>query len=340
MNPHNDKDRETASIASCTFLSTRPGDKRPELQPSSGGRVPRVLFLALFVDVTAVGLVVPMLASYSRALGAGPGFTGVLQATYGLCQLIGSNLFGGMSDTKGRKKVLRISALGAILGYALLYVAIEEHSLPLLLLSRIPVGLMKQSMTVSRALIADCTLPTTRMRPMSVLGAMVAAGFVFGPAFGGVLSKKISLTGLPPTPHPPLSPTYSPTVRFGAILHIHIDACASPRVLPARLQCRPPTRRAQRPRVSQSVYSFLLCCSSGSSLRLPLSHSPIPSWRDCYAHPSTGGTSGVVEPWHMQRGGFAMPLPSRWMTRLPFRGRRSRSGDLTTFLFLQLTLSS
>ena len=46
-----------------------------------------------------VGLVVPLLAAYSRELGGGPRFTGVLQASYGLTQLLGANLLGGLSDT-------------------------------------------------------------------------------------------------------------------------------------------------------------------------------------------------------------------------------------------------
>lgn len=38
-----------------------------------------------------------------------------------------------------------------------------------------------QSLTVSRAAVVDCTLPSTRIRPMARLGATVGAGFVIGP---------------------------------------------------------------------------------------------------------------------------------------------------------------
>ena len=62
--------------------------------------------------------------------------------------------------------------------------------------SRIPIGLLKQSLTVSRAIIADCTRPNDRVRPMAALGATVGCGFVIGPAFGGALAKRLSL----PTP--------------------------------------------------------------------------------------------------------------------------------------------
>ena len=61
--------------------------------------MPRALYAAVVLDVMAVGLVVPLLAAYSRELGGGPRFTGVLQASYGLTQLLGANLLGGLSDT-------------------------------------------------------------------------------------------------------------------------------------------------------------------------------------------------------------------------------------------------
>ena len=72
--------------------------------------MPRSLFVATVLDVTAVGLVVPILSSYSRALGGGPRFTGLLQATYGLTQLVGANALGGLSDSRGRVREKRPAA--------------------------------------------------------------------------------------------------------------------------------------------------------------------------------------------------------------------------------------
>ena len=141
--PHGERLPEGATIASCTFLNPRAsGSLLPELTPSHGGTVPRVLYLATLLDVTAVGLVVPLLATYSRALGAGPQFTGLLQATYGLSQLIGSNMLGGLSATVGRRRLLQLSALGGMLGYSCLALSLpngitgSNGSLAMLLLSR------------------------------------------------------------------------------------------------------------------------------------------------------------------------------------------------------------
>jgi hypothetical protein len=53
--------------------------------------------------------------------------------------------------------------------------------------------LLKQSLTVSRALVADATEVGQRLQPMARLGGCVGVGFVLGPGFGGVLSKKLGL---------------------------------------------------------------------------------------------------------------------------------------------------
>ena len=115
QSPHGDRVPMGLSSAACTFLNPRGGrggELRPELKPSLGGRVPAALYVAVVLDVLAVGLVrvrvkvrvrvrvrvtvspdpnpdqvglvVPLLAAYSRELGGGPRFTGVLQASYGL----------------------------------------------------------------------------------------------------------------------------------------------------------------------------------------------------------------------------------------------------------------
>ncbi len=198
-NPHGERLPEGASIAACTFLNPRAsGALLPALHPSCGGAPPGALYAALLLDVTAVGLVVPLLAKYSRDLGGGPRFTGLLQATYGVTQLIGANLLGGLSDTVGRKRVLQASMLGGCAGYLALAAAVGPmRSSALLLISRLPIGLLKQSLAVSRALLVDCTTPATRLRAMTKLGAVVGAGFVFGPAFGGALSKKVGLAAPP-----------------------------------------------------------------------------------------------------------------------------------------------
>jgi MFS family permease len=94
--------------------------------------------------------------------------------------------------------MLQLSAAGGTVGYFCLAAALGEHgSLWLLLASRVPIGLLKQTVTVGRALVTDCTTPQARAGPMSKLGAAIGAGFVLGPAFGGAISKKFGLAAPP-----------------------------------------------------------------------------------------------------------------------------------------------
>ena len=59
QSPHGDRVPIGLSSAACTFLNPRGGrggELRPELTPSLGGRVPAALFVAVILDVLAVGL--------------------------------------------------------------------------------------------------------------------------------------------------------------------------------------------------------------------------------------------------------------------------------------------
>ena len=96
--------------------------------------------------------------------------------------------------------------LGGLVGYSCLALSLGPRGgLWLLLASRLPIGLLKQSLAVSRAAVADCTRPGARMRPMSRLGAAVGSGLVRTPF--------LTLTPTPtPTPTPTLTLTLTLTL--------------------------------------------------------------------------------------------------------------------------------
>ena len=162
--------------------------------------VPRALWWCVLLDIMGVGLVIPLLPSYARDLGAGTLFTGLLGTAYGLSQLVGASVLGRLSDVRGRRFVLFISLAGAASGYTCLALAVGVfESLPLLFLSRLPIGLAKQTMTVARATVGDCTAAQgdLRTRRMGRLGMVAGTGFIFGPAIGGILSATAGLA-VPP----------------------------------------------------------------------------------------------------------------------------------------------
>ena len=183
---------EGMGVEACPYLASQPRETRwLSVAPANSGRVPRALFPVLFMDMLAVGLVIPLLSLYAKGVGGSKLFIGALGTAYGVAQLIGSSVLGSLSDSMGRVPVLQLSLLGAAAGYGTLYYAVAvAHSRAWLVASRIPIGLFKQSQTISRAIVSDCTRAEGRMAALGGLFATIGAGFVFGPMFGGIMSKK------------------------------------------------------------------------------------------------------------------------------------------------------
>lgn len=189
---------KSSDVNSCPWLSGGGDDEDSKFPPSNGGVVPTSVFVAIVLDITAVGLVIPLMSRYAKGLGAGAAFTGLLSTIYGLCQLIGSSVLGKISDTHGRKVMLLVSMIGALSGYFILVLAVGWfRSLLVLFISRLPIGLLKQTMCVSRAIISDCTRREDRYKMMARLGGAAGLGFVIGPMTGGILSSVVSEV-LPP----------------------------------------------------------------------------------------------------------------------------------------------
>lgn len=219
--------QQGADISACTYLNRggrRDDDAMAAVRPSNGGRVPRVVYAVLTLDMCAVGLVIPLLPTYCRMLGGDAAFAGVLQASYGLAQVAGASLLGGLSDRVGRRLILLLSLSGAIAGYAVIALSVRARaSVWWLLLSRLPIGLTKQTVAVTRAMVSDCTILSTRAPALGRLAAAGGLGFVFGPAIGGILSAAIS----------PLAP---PLVAVGCFtLGLLLVATCLPETVPAVL---------------------------------------------------------------------------------------------------------
>ena len=97
---------------------------------------------------------------------------------------------GRLSDFSGRRVVLLISMFGAVCGYALSAAAIVIGSPWLLLASRLPVGLAKQTATVSRSVVTDITSARQCSVYMGRLTASFAIGYAVGPLIGAWLAAR------------------------------------------------------------------------------------------------------------------------------------------------------
>lgn len=115
---------------------------------------------------------------------------GLLLGVFPLCQFFSSPILGALSDRYGRKPVLLLSVIGNILGYVLMGVSIVIGSLPLAFVSRVIMGFLSGSLSVTQSAMADLSDEKSRPRNFGLLGAAFGASFFIGPALGGILSDR------------------------------------------------------------------------------------------------------------------------------------------------------
>lgn len=147
------------------------------------------ILITLAVDALGLGIVIPIvpaLVEQLSGLGAGPAahWTGALIATYAGAQFVAAPVLGALSDRFGRRPVIILSLVGTAANYLLLSVA---PSLAWLFIGRLLAGGTAANISAANAYIADVTPPDKRSARFGLVGATFGAGFVFGPALGGLL---------------------------------------------------------------------------------------------------------------------------------------------------------
>jgi hypothetical protein len=146
--------------------------------------------LLVLIDMFAVSLVVPLLFQYYKAAGVtSADQRELLSSLFSTSQIAGGLLMGILTDAKlvQRKMILFISFGGSALSYAL----IVYGGLSALILSRVLVGFVKQTMTVSTAMLTRCTTKETRAAHMGRLTAASTVAWIVGPSVGALLFKYI-----------------------------------------------------------------------------------------------------------------------------------------------------
>lgn len=145
-----------------------------------------VLFLTVFVDMVAFGIIIPVLPLYAQHFDATPLQIGWLLGIYSGMQIIFTPVLGRLSDRFGRRPILMLSLAGTALGFVLMGVA---DSLLLLFIARIIAGITGGNVSIPQAYIADVTTPETRSKWMGMIGAAFGLGFTLGPMIGGIMSE-------------------------------------------------------------------------------------------------------------------------------------------------------
>jgi DHA1 family tetracycline resistance protein-like MFS transporter len=146
-----------------------------------------------FIDIVGFSMLIPMMPYFVTHFGASAYVVGLLFATFSFCQFVSAPLWGIISDRLGRKTVLIVSQIGATIGWALLgvapniAVALSVAPIGVIFVARILEGISGGNIGITQAYVADLVEAKDRARAFGLIGAMFAAGMVFGPAGGGLL---------------------------------------------------------------------------------------------------------------------------------------------------------
>ena len=161
----------------------------PSLKPQARPAAVAFIFAALLIDVTALGIIIPVLPKLVEAMLGGDTpraaeIYGLFGTAWALMQFLASPVLGALSDRFGRRPVLLLSMLGHGLDYVLMALA---PTLWWLFLGRVISGITAASFSTAYAYIADVTEPEKRAKAFGQMGAAFGIGFVLGPAVGGIL---------------------------------------------------------------------------------------------------------------------------------------------------------
>lgn len=145
------------------------------------------LLIIVFVNFIGIGALIPVLPfTVVDQFGYSESVMTALLASFSLAMFIANPVLGQLSDRFGRKPIL-VSALAVNMA-AHIWFALSDDIVSLFI-ARILAGLAAGNIGVIQAIITDSSTSDSRAKIMGMLGASIGAGFVLGPALGGVLSS-------------------------------------------------------------------------------------------------------------------------------------------------------
>jgi MFS transporter, DHA1 family, tetracycline resistance protein len=157
--------------------------------PPVRGAAVAFIFVTIFLDMLALGLIMPILPKLVESFvdndtARAARIFGLFGTAWALMQFVFSPILGGLSDRFGRRPVVLLSNFGLALDYVLMALA---PSLIWLFVGRLISGITSASVSTAFAYIADITPPERRAAVFGKIGAAFGAGFILGPAIGGLL---------------------------------------------------------------------------------------------------------------------------------------------------------
>jgi DHA1 family tetracycline resistance protein-like MFS transporter len=147
------------------------------------------IFVTILLDMLALGLIAPILPKLVESFvdndtASAARIFGLFGTAWALMQFFFSPVLGSLSDRFGRRPVVLLSNFGLGLDYVLMALA---PSLTWLFVGRVISGITSASVSTAFAYISDMTPPERRAAVFGKVGVAFGAGFILGPAIGGLL---------------------------------------------------------------------------------------------------------------------------------------------------------
>ena len=157
------------------------------------------IFFTVFLDLLGLGIIIPILPALlldpiggilpmTYSFSTRTLLFGFLIASYPLAQFFGAPILGSLADQKGRKKLLLLSLIGTVVGYAIFIIGILTSNIYLLFLGRIVDGFTGGNISIAQSAIADVSTEETKSKNFGLIGMAFGLGFIIGPYIGGKLS--------------------------------------------------------------------------------------------------------------------------------------------------------
>jgi DHA1 family tetracycline resistance protein-like MFS transporter len=169
-------------------MSQQPSGSVAEVAPLRSAAV-AFIFVTVLLDTLALGVIIPILPKLIESFvnndtaNAARVF-GLFGTVWALMQFFFSPIAGALSDRFGRRPVVLLSNFGLALDYVVMALA---PSLTWLFVGRVISGITSASISTAFAYITDLTAPEKRAAVFGKIGVAFGAGFILGPALGGLL---------------------------------------------------------------------------------------------------------------------------------------------------------
>jgi DHA1 family tetracycline resistance protein-like MFS transporter len=163
----------------------------PAPTPARKPRTAATIFVVgtVGIDAMAFAIVMPVLPQLlmeltASGIGVAAFWGGLATFGFAVMQFICSPIIGGLSDRFGRRPVMLLSLTALALDFLLMGLA---HALFVFFFARLLSGIFAATHSTANAYIADISTPAERAKRYGWLGAAAGAGFILGPALGGLV---------------------------------------------------------------------------------------------------------------------------------------------------------